>query len=240
MKRLYALVVASLALGLCFLFLQPPAIAQLPPAGGVTTFSAGTTGLTPSTPTRNAVVLGGTLAKGSGGTGGTTGQGAAANLSIPYVQCHTSTDASVTGTVSETILGWCNVPAAVLGTSGCILPDLSWSFTAGGAAANWSQIIRIVAGTSNGTTSGTGLANTTMTQPQAGRWAYKICNNNSASSQWMLASSPPFGANTQAYATAAINTANAFTISFNATLGNAGDTVHLKGHTETVIQSAGN
>lgn len=38
------------------------------PASGVTTFSAGSTGLTPSTGTSGAVTLGGTLAVGSGGT----------------------------------------------------------------------------------------------------------------------------------------------------------------------------
>jgi hypothetical protein len=41
-------------------------------AGGVTTFSGGTTGLTPSTATSGAVTLGGTLAVANGGTGGTT------------------------------------------------------------------------------------------------------------------------------------------------------------------------
>ena len=46
------------------------------PAGGVTTFSAGTTGLTPSSATSGAVTLAGTLAVGNGGTGlsaGTSG-----------------------------------------------------------------------------------------------------------------------------------------------------------------------
>ena len=40
--------------------------------GGVTSFSAGTTGLTPSTATTGAVTLGGTLAVANGGTGSTT------------------------------------------------------------------------------------------------------------------------------------------------------------------------
>jgi hypothetical protein len=41
-------------------------------AGGVTTFSAGTTGLTPSTATSGAITLAGTLVVGNGGTGATT------------------------------------------------------------------------------------------------------------------------------------------------------------------------
>jgi hypothetical protein len=41
-------------------------------AGGVSTFSAGSTGLTPNSPTSGAVILGGTLNVSSGGTGATT------------------------------------------------------------------------------------------------------------------------------------------------------------------------
>ncbi len=44
--------------------------------GDVTSFSGGTTGLTPSTPTTGAIVLGGTLAIANGGTGQTTQQSA--------------------------------------------------------------------------------------------------------------------------------------------------------------------
>ena len=42
------------------------------PAGGVTTFSAGTTGFTPSSATSGAITLAGTLAIANGGTGQTT------------------------------------------------------------------------------------------------------------------------------------------------------------------------
>jgi hypothetical protein len=46
------------------------------PAGGVTTFSAGTTGLTPSTATGGAITLSGTLAIAHGGTGQTSASAA--------------------------------------------------------------------------------------------------------------------------------------------------------------------
>ena len=46
---------------------------QPAPAGGVTTFSAGTTGLTPSSATSGAITLAGTLAVANGGTGLTSG-----------------------------------------------------------------------------------------------------------------------------------------------------------------------
>jgi hypothetical protein len=48
----------------------------------VTTFSGGTTGLTPSTPTGGAVILGGTLALVNGGTGATTVSQAQQNLQV--------------------------------------------------------------------------------------------------------------------------------------------------------------
>lgn len=47
----------------------------------VTTFSGGTTGLTPSSPSSGAVTLGGTLAVANGGTGAGTAAGARSNLS---------------------------------------------------------------------------------------------------------------------------------------------------------------
>ena len=67
-------------------------------ANTVASFSAGTTGLTPSTASTGAVVLGGTLAVANGGTGGTTAAtamsnlGAAANSSqyLSYVNVGTS------------------------------------------------------------------------------------------------------------------------------------------------------
>ena len=53
---------------------------QAAPAGGVTTFSAGTTGLTPSTATSGAVTLAGTLAIANGGTGQTSASAALSAL----------------------------------------------------------------------------------------------------------------------------------------------------------------
>jgi hypothetical protein len=50
--------------------------------GGVTTFSGGTTGLTPNTATSGAITLAGTLALVNGGTGATTVGGAQTNLQV--------------------------------------------------------------------------------------------------------------------------------------------------------------
>ena len=54
-------------------------------AGGVTSFSGGTTGLTPSTATTGAITLAGTLALANGGTGATTAAGARTNLGATTV-----------------------------------------------------------------------------------------------------------------------------------------------------------
>lgn len=65
-------------------------------AVGVSSFSAGTTGLTPSTPTTGAVVLAGTLAIANGGTGATTDSGARTNLGLGSGLSVTITTAKLT------------------------------------------------------------------------------------------------------------------------------------------------
>lgn len=55
-------------------------IVEIGAGGGVTSFSAGTTGLTPSTGTAGAVTLAGTLAVANGGTGVTTSTGSGSNV----------------------------------------------------------------------------------------------------------------------------------------------------------------
>jgi hypothetical protein len=72
-------------------------------AGGVLTFSGGTTGLTPSTPQSGAIVLGGTLAVANGGTGANSltgyvkGNGTSAMTANPTIP---NTDITGLGTMS--------------------------------------------------------------------------------------------------------------------------------------------
>ena len=80
-------------------------------SGGVTSFSAGTTGLTPNTATTGAVVLAGTLAVANGGTGVTTSTGSGANvlstsptLVTPALGAATATSLVASAGVSGTIL----------------------------------------------------------------------------------------------------------------------------------------
>ena len=64
-------------------------------SSGLTSFSAGTTGFTPSSPTSGAVVLAGTLVIANGGTGATSAAAARANLGAGTV-----TSVGGTGTVN--------------------------------------------------------------------------------------------------------------------------------------------
>lgn len=96
-------------------------------AGGVTSFSAGTTGLTPSTGTTGAVTLGGTLNVANGGTGVTTSTGSGSvvlntspTLVTPNIGAATATFVSV-GTLTYT-------PANAL-------------FTAQSSATSYNQVI---------------------------------------------------------------------------------------------------
>ena len=69
-------------------------------AGGVTTFSAGTTGLTPSTGTAGAITLAGTLANTNGGTGATS---AFTQYGVTYASSTTVLATTAAGT-STTVL----------------------------------------------------------------------------------------------------------------------------------------
>lgn len=64
---------------------------------GVSTFSGGTTGLTPSTATSGTVTLGGTLAVANGGTGATTATNARTNLGLGTIATQNSSSVSITG-----------------------------------------------------------------------------------------------------------------------------------------------
>ena len=76
---------------------------QPAPAGGVTTFDAGTTGLTPTTATAGAISLAGTLVVGNGGTGATTLTGyvkGAGTSALTASSTIPNTDISGLGTMS--------------------------------------------------------------------------------------------------------------------------------------------
>lgn len=67
------------------------------PGGGVTSFSAGSTGFAPSIPTPGAVVLSGILNVTNGGTGSSSQSGARSNLGLGSMATQDSTSVSITG-----------------------------------------------------------------------------------------------------------------------------------------------
>lgn len=116
---------------------------------GVTTFSGGTTGLTPATATKGAITLAGTLATANGGTNLTSFTSGGALYA-------TSTSALTTGTL----------PVASGGTGattgGAAINNLLTPTTAGNCiftsdGTNWSSAAKLFRGTAVASTSGTSI-----------------------------------------------------------------------------------
>lgn len=128
-------------------------------ADGVTTFSAGTTGFTPSTATSGAVTLAGTLATANGGTNLTSFTSGGAVYA-------TSTSALTTGTLPVASGG----TGLASGTSGGILAyTATGTLASSGALAQNKVVIGGGAGVAPSTTSllGTAVAQTSGTYIQA-------------------------------------------------------------------------
>ena len=111
-------------------------------AGGVTSFSAGGTGLTPSTGTSGAVTLGGTLNASSGGTG--------ANTLTGYVYGNGTSPMTASTTIPTTALSG-TVTNAQLANS---------AITINGSSVSLGGSVTVTATATNALTIGTGLSGT--------------------------------------------------------------------------------
>lgn len=131
-KRIYTLSLADIAQGTAttdqVATWNGTAWAPATPASGggsgVTSFSAGTTGLTPNTATSGSVTLAGTLALANGGTGATTASAARTNLGVA-ASSHAHGGISNTGAIGTTA----GLPI-ITGTNG-VLQAGSFGSTAG-------------------------------------------------------------------------------------------------------------
>jgi hypothetical protein len=119
------------------------------PSGGVSTFSAGTTGFTPNTATTGAVTLGGTLGTSNGGTGLTS-------FTTNGAVYATSTSALTTGTLPVASGG-----SGATTLTGVLFGNGSSPFT----AATGSEIATAIGSTA--VTNATNASNTAITTGSA-------------------------------------------------------------------------
>ena len=99
-------------------------------SAGVSSFSAGTTGFTPSTSTTGAIVLGGTLGVANGGTGATTASNARTNLGLGTMATETASNygklaTGSTWTAAQTVSGLGSAVAGWIVSSGGLTGFLS-------------------------------------------------------------------------------------------------------------------
>jgi hypothetical protein len=136
---------------------------QALPAGGVTTFTAGTTGFTPSTATSGAVTLAGTLAVANGGTGQTTytnGQlliGNTTGNTLTKATLTQGTGITVTNSTGSITIANAGVTSNVAGTG------ISVSGATGAVTVTNSGVTSIVAGTGISVSGATGAVTVTNT-----------------------------------------------------------------------------
>jgi hypothetical protein len=148
-----------------------------PAAGGVTTISFGSTGLTPSTATSGAVSVAGTLAIANGGTGATTLAGA----NIPVTNVANTFTATQTFSGSTSVLASALTNAAEVATisataaTGTINYDITTQsvlYYTTNASANWTVNFRASSGTSLNTAMSTGQSVTVAFLVTQGATAY--------------------------------------------------------------------
>ena len=131
---------------------------------GVTTFSAGTTGFTPNTPTSGGIVLGGTLLVSNGGTGATTLTGYVYGNGVGTMTASTTIPTtSLSGTITNAQLANSSVTyngvAVALGSSGTITAVNPSALTIGtglsGTSYNGSTAVTIAIDSTVATLTGT-------------------------------------------------------------------------------------
>lgn len=170
-----------------------------------------------------------------GGTGATTGQGAASNLSLGYVLCQSAVAGmSHTGDATETALATCTVPANLLGLNGCL--QVTGSFTSTNDSSTKTVRVRFSG------ISGTAFMSQALTTTSSYSWQFTMCNRGATNSQTALSSSNAVGGTSGGVPpTSSVDTTAATTLVFTGQLGaTTTDTVTLVGYSVMYLPAPGN
>jgi len=187
-------------------------------AAGVTSFSAGSTGLTPSTGTTGAVTLAGTLAVGYGGTGATTltglvkGNGTSAftaatagtDYAAPGTQTNFTATQNFNGSTSNLAMTLANVletttvsATAATGTINFDVTTQSVLYYTSNASANWTVNFRASSGTALNLAMGIGQTLTLAFLVTQGATAYRntavTIDGVSVTPKWQGGTAPSAG-----------------------------------------------
>ena len=142
-----------------------------------------------------------------------------------YVLCQSGTANSVTGTVTETILATCTLPANTMGANGHLEIISYWNFT----GSTNSKILRVKLSTQSA------LAQTVSTNTSvAGLYNTIVWAANSTSSQ-ISAGTNSFGTLTNTVSTLTVSTTADVAITLTGTLANTGETITLMSYTIKVF-----
>jgi hypothetical protein len=145
-----------------------------------------------------------------------------------HLLCSGTTALAVTGTLTETTLATCTVPAGAMGLTGSVRIETTWSYT---NSAN-SKTLRVKFG-------GTSYLAVALTTSATGADVRIIRNRNSASSQIgnIGTGTPAYTLNSSAaLPTSSVDTTAAVTILLTGQLANTGETITLEGYEVWLLQ----
>ncbi len=153
----------------------------------------------------------------SGGGIGLKASGVLAQSAVP---------ASVTGTLTETVLATIPIPAGAMGVNGGVRIYAYWSATNNANAKTVSFRL-----------GGTLVAATGSIANNLSMCNFQEIRNRGAFNQQMVRQNPsgPFGAATGAIVNIAVDTSQTQNLTLTATLANAADTITLEGYTVEIL-----
>lgn len=179
------------------------------------------------------------LTKSNGGTGGTTGLAAAGNLSLPYVVCQSASAlpaSPLAGTVTETNVATCAIPANAIGVNGSVEVSQFWLFT--GTVGTKTITTRL--SPSSGVITGSTFQNYVNVATNAAEECVANLYNRATNSQIARTSSLCSYANGAAAVSFAQDTTAITYINFDVAVPGLADTAQLQAYRVTIYPAGGN